>query len=75
LGTHKKSAEKRAVKIIDKEKIGREKKEMLDREVDILRRMHHPNIISVVEIFETDKLLYLVMELYENMFYFILFYF
>jgi len=51
------------VKIIDKIKIGKEKKEMLDREVDILRRLQHPHIISVVEIFETDKFLYLVMEL------------
>ena len=36
---------------------------MLDREVDILKRIQHPNIISVQEIYETDKYLYLVMEL------------
>jgi len=63
MGVHKKTSEKRAVKIIDKEKIGKEKKEMLDREVDILKRIQHPNIISVVEIFESDKYLYLIMEL------------
>lgn len=35
---------------------------MLDREVEILKRIQHPNIVSVKEIYENDKYLYLVME-------------
>lgn len=36
---------------------------MLDREIDILSRIQHPGIVSVLEIYETEKNLYLVMEL------------
>jgi len=62
LAVHKKTKETRAVKMIDKDAI-KEKKEMLEREVDILKRIQHPNIIAVVEIYETSRYLYLVMEL------------
>jgi len=62
LATHKQTHEKRAVKVIDKKAV-KEKKEMLDREVDILKRIQHPNIIAVKEIYETSDFLYLVMEL------------
>lgn len=41
---------------------------MLDREVDILKRIQHKHIIAVVEIYETDKHLYLVMELWVHFF-------
>lgn len=63
LAVHKKSKVERAVKVIDKEKVGKEKKEMLDREVAILKSIQHPGIVSVVEIYETPRYLYLVMEL------------
>lgn len=59
---HKQTKVERAVKTIDKSAI-KEKKEMLQREVDILKRIQHPNIIAVVEIYETPKYLHLVMEL------------
>jgi len=62
LAEHKKTHTLRAAKVIDKIAVG-EKKEMLEREVDILKRIQHPNIIAVCEIYETDKHLYLVMEL------------
>jgi len=62
LAIHKKSKEQRAIKMIDKDAI-KEKKEMLEREVDILKRIQHPNIIAVVEIYETPRYLNLVMEL------------
>jgi len=62
LAIHKKTKEQRAIKMIDKDAI-KEKKEMLEREVDILKRIQHPNIIAVVEIYETPRYLNLVMEL------------
>jgi len=62
LAVHKKTKIQRAIKIIDKDAI-KEKKEMLEREVDILKRIQHPNIIAVVEIYETPRYLNLVMEL------------
>lgn len=62
LAKNKKTGAKRAVKIVDKIAVGIEKKEMLDREIDILRRIQHPNIISITDIYETPEYLYLVME-------------
>jgi len=51
------------VKVIDKAMVGREKKEMLEREVDILSRIRHANVVSVVDIYDSTDYLYLVMEL------------
>jgi len=62
LAVHKTTKIQRAIKMIDKDSI-KEKKEMLEREVDILKRIQHPNIIAVVEIYETPRYLNLVMEL------------
>ena len=51
-----------ALKIIDKTKTkGKEK--MIENEVSILRRVKHPNIILLIEEFDTPSELYLVMEL------------
>ena len=33
-------------------------------EVDILKKVNHPNIIALKELFDTPEKLYLVMELY-----------
>lgn len=63
LAENRKTGEQFAVKVVDKVAVGREKKEMLEREIDILSRIQHPGIVSVLEIYEADKYLYLVMEL------------
>jgi len=58
---------KYAIKIIDKKKFGAKKEEliMIQTEIDIMRMIEHPNIISLHEVFEdkTTKKIYLVMEL------------
>lgn len=53
-----------AVKIIDKSKC-QGKEAMLLREVSILRKVSHPNIIRLVEQYESDDYLFLVMEFIE----------
>ncbi|XP_033632372.1 serine/threonine-protein kinase DCLK1-like [Asterias rubens] len=51
-----------ALKIINKRKcIGKEK--MIENEVSILRMVQHPNIIRLIEDFDTQDELFLVMEL------------
>ncbi|KAH8025740.1 hypothetical protein HPB51_011071 [Rhipicephalus microplus] len=63
-----------ALKIIDKDKcrgkasvhadnISLEKEQMIANEVAILRRVQHPNVVRLVEEFNFDTELYLVMEL------------
>lgn len=51
-----------ALKIIDKNKC-RGKEQMIANEVAILRRVKHPNIVELVEEFDFEVELYLVMEL------------
>lgn len=64
-GESKKSGELAAIKIIDKSRI-KDKKAMLNAEVDILKRVEHPNIVLLKEMFETNTYIFLVMELYEH---------
>lgn len=52
-----------AVKILEKSKIKDKKDvERISREIKILKKTHHPNVVQLYEIIETDKDLYLVME-------------
>lgn len=51
------------MKVLEKSKI-KEKKdvERISREIKILKQTHHPNVVQLYEIIETDDDLYLVME-------------
>ena len=52
-----------AVKVLEKSKIKDKKDvERISREIKILKQLHHPNVVQIYEIIETDKDLYLVME-------------
>lgn len=52
-----------AVKVLEKSKI-KEKKDVdrISREIKILKQVHHPNVVQLYEIIETEDDLYLVME-------------
>lgn len=65
------SNEKRAVKAIAKTKV--EDKEAFENEINILRRLDHPNIVKLYEVYESDRTIYLVTELCEGgeLFYYI----
>ncbi|NXL42919.1 STK36 kinase, partial [Podilymbus podiceps] len=54
-GRRKRSAQVVALKFIPK--VGRSEKELknLQREIEIMRGLHHPNIIQMLDSFETDK--------------------
>jgi len=67
LVTSKKTGEKLAVKIIDKEKAKAEQdQKRLRTEVEILKKVSHPNIVCLKDLIETPNNLYLIMELVEG---------
>eukprot|EP01112_Ceratiomyxa_fruticulosa_P014128 TRINITY_DN4022_c0_g2_i1.p1 TRINITY_DN4022_c0_g2~~TRINITY_DN4022_c0_g2_i1.p1 ORF type:complete len:433 (-),score=61.73 TRINITY_DN4022_c0_g2_i1:41-1339(-) len=69
LAINRASGERFAIKIIDKKKhlaTAGPRKDQLLEEVRILQGLDHPNIIHVNEVFETDKTLYIVLELVEG---------
>lgn len=61
LGTHRKTGQKVAIKIINKP--SGSKISMLKAEVDILTKADHPNVVKLYKVIDTPQILYLVMEL------------
>jgi calcium-dependent protein kinase len=53
----------RAVKILVKQKLTKKELERLKQEIEILKKLDHPNILKLYEIFEDEKRFYLVTEL------------
>ncbi|CAK92709.1 unnamed protein product (macronuclear) [Paramecium tetraurelia] len=63
MGIHKCTNEKVAIKILEKEKIENEADYVrIQREIHILRKIRHPNIIQLYEIIESEIKLYLITE-------------
>jgi 5'-AMP-activated protein kinase catalytic alpha subunit len=61
------SGEKLAIKILEKEKLKKEEDLVrIRREIDILSRVRHPNIIQLYEVIETSKYFFFVMECAEK---------
>ncbi|CEM38022.1 unnamed protein product [Vitrella brassicaformis CCMP3155] len=63
LGTHTRTSEKVAIKILEKDKIkGDEDWTRVVREISILLRIRHPHVIQLYEILQTHDQLLLIME-------------
>uniref|UniRef100_A0A8D0BHX0 non-specific serine/threonine protein kinase n=1 Tax=Salvator merianae TaxID=96440 RepID=A0A8D0BHX0_SALMN len=58
---HRSTNQNYAMKIIDKSKL-KGKEDMLENEILIIRSLSHPNIVSLIEVFETDAEIYLILE-------------
>ncbi|CDR96999.1 protein kinase domain containing protein, putative [Babesia bigemina] len=58
---HKETGEVRAVKVIRKAHI--ENAMRMKREITIMKTLDHPNIVKLLEIYEDEECLYLVMEM------------
>lgn len=68
MATHKRTGEKRAVKVMSKCKFSRatDRKIHFDElrtEIEVMKRMNHVNIIKMYDVFETQSELFIVMEL------------
>ena len=59
---HKETKKLVAIKIIDRAKC-KGKESMIQSEIEILKKVEHPNIIKLFDIFESTDKIYLVMEL------------
>jgi calcium/calmodulin-dependent protein kinase I len=62
-GTHKRSGEDVAIKFIEKKFVDKQDLMLLAREIDIMKKVDHPNVLKLKEVFETDETIALVMEL------------
>ncbi|XP_067675965.1 serine/threonine-protein kinase 33-like [Haliotis asinina] len=60
---HRETKKSWAIKSINKEKAGSSALKLIEREVAILKRVHHPNIIQLNEVLESPTRMFLVMEL------------
>nr|XP_014346021.1 PREDICTED: serine/threonine-protein kinase DCLK3 [Latimeria chalumnae] len=50
-----------AMKIIDKSKL-KGKEDMIENEISIIKSLSHPNIVSLIEEYESEKEIYLILE-------------
>ena len=62
--TEKRTGDKYAVKCIKKTMVEGEDIKLLRREIQIMKKISHPNILKLFDVFEDSDEFYLVMELY-----------
>jgi len=60
---HRDTKATRAVKLIKKESMSSEEEQSFKHEISILKKLDHPNILKLYEVFEDDKRYYLVTEM------------
>lgn len=67
MAVHTLTNEKVAIKILEKSRIKDKKDiERISREIKILKKVRHPNVIQLFEIIETESELFLIMEYCQN---------
>jgi len=59
---HKKTGKNVAVKVMSKQEMSADEMELQRSEIEILKMCQHPHIISLLDIFENQDYLYIVME-------------
>ena len=59
---HKKTKTIRACKYIAKSKIKEKDLQRIRREISILKKADHPNIVKIYEVYETNRSIYIIME-------------
>eukprot|EP01114_Cavostelium_apophysatum_P001040 TRINITY_DN1089_c0_g1_i1.p1 TRINITY_DN1089_c0_g1~~TRINITY_DN1089_c0_g1_i1.p1 ORF type:complete len:345 (-),score=100.48 TRINITY_DN1089_c0_g1_i1:89-1123(-) len=59
----KRTGEEFAIKFIEKQYVDKQDLVLLGREIDIMKKVSHPNVLNLEEVYETDDTIALVMEL------------
>lgn len=62
LATHKRTGLRYAIKIINKSILTPRAMKCLEREIEILKKVNHPNIIQLHEIIDTPSDIFIVLE-------------
>ncbi|GIY56586.1 hypothetical protein CDAR_98092 [Caerostris darwini] len=62
LATHIITKTKVAIKIIDKTHLDEDNLKKILREIQIMKMLHHPHIIELYQVMETERMIYLVTE-------------
>ena len=62
LGVNRQTGEKVAIKILEKNRLKSEDKCRIQREIKILKKLRHPNIVHLYSIIETEKQILIIME-------------
>ncbi len=63
MGIRKNNGKKYAVKCISKKLIDKKEMALLEREIDIMKKLQHPHIIQLWEVIDSPETLFLVLEL------------
>jgi calcium/calmodulin-dependent protein kinase I len=63
VATHRQTGKRWAVKFIEKKFVDKQDLLLLAREIDIMKKVHHANVLTLKEVFETEDTIALVMEL------------
>jgi predicted Ser/Thr protein kinase len=61
-GMEKSTGKKVAIKVIDKKKQDAGQLKLLEREITIMQKLKHPNIVGLVDVFTTDLNIFMVLE-------------
>ena len=64
VGLHKESGKQWAVKVVKKKPSDQNMSAQLQREIAIMKRVIHPYIVQLGEVYETPKNVYIIMEMY-----------
>jgi serine/threonine protein kinase len=62
LGIHKTTGQKVAVKVIKKEPMDPQDVELIKTEIDLMKLFRHPNLVKLLDHFENNDYIYIVME-------------
>ena len=62
LGVHKLTQTKVAVKIVNKCELDHDNLNKISREIEIMRRLSHKNIIQLYQVMESDSFMYIITE-------------
>lgn len=66
LGIHRLTQCQVAIKIVEKNDLDQDNLNKIYREIEIMRTLHHPNIIQLYQVMETDSMMYIVTEFAAN---------